>query len=218
MDIQMNIHNGWQGDSLQAYQEATKSIQSVTSSTTSSKDDPKTGEKIESGDTISISEEARKKQEESSGPTSVTTLSAQASATDGESSDDTTSDPKAILLKQIDKVQKQLQDAQDRLASAMSKTKHDTNSGKDKASQETDEQTQDAGTAQTENPENSDNPEVKTIATEVNLLTMTLATLNAQLLKQEQKGGASGTTTGTAGINEGSGLSGGVGERLPVNA
>ena len=105
----------------------------------------------------------------------------------------------------------------ERLAAATAKKKQNKDTGEGETTQEIPEQAEAADASQAENAESNDDPEVKTIMSEISQLTSTLVTLNDQLLEEEQKGAAAGTT-GSAGLNEGSGLSGGLGERLPINA
>ncbi len=166
-------------------------------------------------DTVEISETARNKQRQYAETASDGTLANQAQATDESATEENTTSTREMLLKQIQKVKEQLDEANSRLAAATAK--HQSSSGGEgkEPSQESRADNDGKDASGTEVSEGSQDPEVKTIMSEVNQLTATLVTLNAQLLKEEQKGGATGTT-GSAGINEGSGLSGGLGERLPV--
>ena len=217
MDILRNTNSVWTGDSLKAYQEKIKSTQDATALPLDPERNKTADETNKNTDTVSISEEARTKQKESSESAAETTDQAQASGTKAASGDDDSTDPIQVLKKQIQQVEKQLRDAQERLVEAMSTHKANSSKDKEQAPEEANGQV-DAGDAATiESPENSEDPTVKTIQAEISQLSTTLATLNGQLTKLQQKGGVSGTT-GSAGINEGDGLSGGMGERLPVHA
>lgn len=166
---------------------------------------------------MEIFEAARNKLRQSAEAPSDDALENQAQATDEGAKEQDSTSTREMLLKQVQKVKEQLDEANSRLAAATAK--HQSASGGEEGAAapeaKTDAEGKDASGAEV--PDGSQDPEVKTIMSEINQLTATLVTLNAQLLKEAQKGGASGTT-GSAGINEGSGLSGGLGERLPLKA
>lgn len=94
-------------------------------------------------------------------------------------------------------MKEQLDEANSRLAAATAKHQSASDEEGEAAPEaKTDAEGKDA--SGTEVPNGLQDPEVKTIMSEINQLTATLVTLNAQLLKEAQKGGASGTT-GSAG-------------------
>jgi len=217
MSMQLDTNSMWTGDSLTAYPDKLKTTQDATAPTVSSRRGKTPTDAVEDADTVTISDEARKKQQESSESTTSTTASRQTSDSQEASSDGSSTDPKQSIIKQIQKVEKQLRDAQNRLAAAMADNNTSKNNKEEQPKEETQGQADGTETVNIQSLENIENPEVKMIQAEVSQLTTTLATLNGQLLKLEQKGGASGST-GSAGINEGSGLSGGMGERLPIKA
>jgi hypothetical protein len=217
MDIILGTTTAWTEDSLQAYQEKMKSSQTGALADSVSTSEQTGVESFKDTDTVEISEEARNKLQESSATASETALSTQSKSTEDGSGEESSTSIKEILLKQIREIEEQLNDAKERLAAATAKKKQNKDTDEGEATQEIPEQAEAADASQAENAESNDDPEVKTIMSEISQLTSTLVTLNDQLLEEEQKGAAAGTT-GSAGLNEGSGLSGGLGERLPINA
>ena len=213
MDIVLAAPNAMASDSTKAYQEASKLSRTAVSQDAVETD----SETAKDTDTVEISEAARNKQRQSAEATSDGALANQAQATDEGAKEENSTSTREMLLKQIQKVKEQLDEAKSRLAAATAKHQSSNGGEGNEPSQEARADNDGKDVSGTEVSEGSQDPEVKTIMSEVNQLTATLVTLNAQLLKEEQKGGAAGTT-GSAGINEGSGLSGGLGERLPLKA
>ena len=215
MDILLSGTGTMTSDSIRAYQDSRKLSQTTVSQGAVATAGQTDSETSRNTDTVEISEAARQKQQQSAETASGSVVSSQAQGTEEESQEEGTTSTREMLLKQIQKVKEQLDEANSRLAAATAKKK-DSSDGEGKAvAPESEANTDARDAAQAEASEGSQDPEVKNITSEINQLTATLVTLNAQLMKEEQKGAAAGTT-GTAGINEGSGLSGGLGERLPV--
>ncbi|BAH75901.1 hypothetical protein [Solidesulfovibrio magneticus] len=215
MDILLNGTGAMTSDSIKAYQDSRKLSQTTVSQSAVATVGQTDSETSRNTDTVEISEAARQKQQQSAETTSGSAVSSQAQGTEEETKEEETTSTREMLLKQIQKVKEQLDKANSRLAAATAKKKNSSDGEEKAVAPESEANTDERDAAQAEASEGSQDPEVKIITSEINQLTATLVTLNAQLMKEEQKGAAAGTT-GSAGINEGSGLSGGLGERLPV--
>ena len=159
------------------------------------------------GDTVTISDEARKLSEATGEKTlgetkaetgnMVNTLKSQGNA------EDAAADPIKEIRKQIEQVKEKLQEAQARLAQAQAS-----------AGQATPDPTADASESAMKTL--TSNPEVEAIQAEINLLNQQLLMLNNQL-QEAMGGGIAAGATGTAGVG-GTGNSGGLGERVSINA
>jgi hypothetical protein len=214
MDIVLDATNAMTNDSIKAYQDSKKLSQAAASEGAVARGGQPDSETSTNTDTVEISEAARQKLQQASETASGSAPSSQAQGTDEESKKERSLSTREILLKQIQKVKEQLNEANARLAAATAK-QGSTDGGGVAVSQEATANTEGKDVSRAEASESAKDPEVKTIMSQINQLTATLVSLNAQLLKEQQKGAASGST-GSAGLNEGSGLSGGLGERLPV--
>jgi hypothetical protein len=162
------------------------------------------------GDTVTISEEARKlaeaSKEETSGgqPESGAVLAAPKAQSSGEGSN---TDLVEQIKKQIAEVKKKLQEAQEQLARAQAKSGQieSVESGEDPSGA-----AMEAAMAAL-----TGNAEVKATQSEIKMLNQQLVILNEQLLEAMEKQGAGGGAMGTAGLGGTSG-SGGLGERISV--
>lgn len=217
MSILFDVPSTMASDSTKTYQEASKLSRTAVSQGAAAMEGQTDSETAKDTDTVEISEAARQKQRQSSETASDGAVSSQTQAADEGSKEKSATSTREMLLKQIQKVKEQLNEANSRLAAATAKHKGSSGGEERAAAQEAKTDTGGKDASGTEVSEGSQDPEVKTIMSQINQLTATLVTLNAQLLKEEKKGGAAGTT-GSAGINEGSGSSGGLGQRLPIKA
>ena len=211
MEIRFGAHHSWTEEHLtKISQENLTALNKASSSTAvSEKDDG--AEK--QGDVINISEEARQKQQESSGASAQTGLQ----GTAGEEASEP-ADLKSMLKQQIQEIEKQLAKAKERLSIAKGGEARDDSEEKVQKAGEENVQDPDAKNARAAgSPEAEDGGEVKEILTEINQLSNTLATLNQQLLQEERRGASAGAS-GSAGISTGGEGRGGKGERIPLNA
>lgn len=215
MDTLLGAASAMASDPTKAYQESRKLSQTAVSQDAVAMVGKIDSETAKDADTVEISEAARNKRRQQVEAASGGDLANQVQATDEGAKEEETTSTREMLLKQIQKVKEQLNEANSRLAAATAKQKSSSGGEEKEAAQETKTDADGKDASGADIADSSQDPAAKTIMSEINQLTATLVTLNAQLLKEEQKGAAAGTT-GTAGINEGSGLSGGLGERLPV--
>lgn len=164
------------------------------------------------GDTVSISEKARKLSGEAdygkddAKKSGVFNASAMLAGENGEQQSGT--DTVESIRKQIEEVNKKLQDAQARLAKAQG------NSGS--AAPESGEDPAEAAMRAAMQALNG-SAEAEAIQAEIKMLTQQLMMLNEQLREATEAMGGSMTAAGSAGLG-GAGGRGGLGERIPVNS
>ncbi len=211
MEIRFGAHHSWTEEHLNKISQGGPSDLNKASSSAAAPEKDNGAEK--QGDIVNISEEARQKQQESSGASAQTGLQ----GTAGEEASEP-ADLKSILKQQIQEIEKQLAKARERLSIAKGVESRDGGAEKTKAAEEESVQSPDAKNARAAgSAEAEEGGEVKEILTEINQLSNTLATLNQQLLQEERKGASSGAS-GSAGISTGGEGRGGKGERIPLSA
>ncbi len=191
------------------YQERLKASAETSSAAESANNESKLAENEPTGgDTVSISEEAYKKQQEAEKASSEPGATRFAGAKEEE--EPAPADLKEILRRQIREVQKQLNEARQRLAAAMAEQ------GQGNAGETPVEAPEEADAGNGKQADGGD--EVKKCTAEVGQLTATLLQLNNQLMKEEKKASQAGAM-GSAGISTGgTGERGGLGERMVTRA
>ena len=163
------------------------------------------------GDTVTISDEARKLSEVTNekppGEAKAETGSMANKLKPQGDEEGAAADPIKELREQIEQVKEKLQEAQARLAQAQASTGQATPAPNADPSEAAMKAAMDALTG---------NAEVEAIQAEIDMLNQQLLMLNNQL-QEAMGGGIAGGASGTAGLG-GAGTSGGLGERMPINA
>ena len=206
-----------------AYQEKLKASEETASPTEAAANGAKVaGDSPAGGDTVTISEEAYKKQQEDRETSAKPEEPAETDAAGRFAVDKNTQEEpeptnlKEILRKQIREVQKQLTEAQQRLAAAVAEQGQGSEDEATVAPEEAAAGNANAAAASGKAPAGDD--DVKKCTAEVGQLTATLLQLNNQLMKEEKKAAQAGAM-GSAGISSGgTGERGGLGERMSVHA
>lgn len=207
-----------------AYQEKLKASEETASPAEAAANGAKVaGDSPAGGDTVTISEEAYKKQQEDRETSAKPEEPAETDAAGRFAVDKKTQEEpeptnlKEILRKQIREVQKQLTEAQQRLAAAVAeKGQGNAEEAPVEAPEEAAAGSGKGADASGKAPAGDD--DVKKCTAEVGQLTATLLQLNNQLMKEEKKAAQAGAM-GSAGISSGgTGERGGLGERMSVHA
>ena len=206
-----------------AYQEKLKASEETASPAEAAANGAKVaGDSPAGGDTVTISEEAYKKQQEDRETSAKPEEPAETDAAGRFAVDKKTQEEpeptnlKEILRKQIREVQKQLTEAQQRLAAAVAEQGQGSEDEATVAPEEAAAGNANAAAASGKAPAGDD--DVKKCTAEVGQLTATLLQLNNQLMKEEKKAAQAGAM-GSAGISSGgTGERGGLGERMSVHA